>query len=257
MLNSLPPWPPDASLEAIAELWRSLGRKAMAEVDWSLLYARKTGDGNMVVRLLVERALLLNSEGQPARAYEALQEARSLVEKDEPLAKSWLSTLAYLQGVAAMRRGENENCIECRGESSCILPIAPAAVHTNPTGSRLAIRHFTEYLARFPDDLEVRWLLNLAYMTLGEHPDEVDPRFLISLDRFRDAEFDIGKFRDIGHLMGVNRFNQAGGRDHGGLRQRRPAGPRRHGHATPRSPWRIYRNQGRRHLRGSDRVGRA
>ena len=74
-----------------------------------------------------------------------------------------------------MRRGENENCIECRGESSCILPISPAAVHTNPTGSRLAIQHFTEYLRQFPDDLEVRWLLNLAHMTLGEHPGKVDP----------------------------------------------------------------------------------
>ena len=110
-----------------------------------------------------------------------------------------------------MRRGENENCIECRGESSCILPISPAAVHTIPTGSRLAIEHFTEYLRQFPDDLEVRWLLNLAHMTLGEHPGKVDPKYLISLDRFTQSEFDIGKFRDVGHLLGVNRFNQAGG----------------------------------------------
>ncbi len=113
--------------------------------------------------------------------------------------------------MTALRRGETDNCVMCRGESSCILPIAPAAVHTNPTGSRLAIRHFTEYLEQFPDDLEVRWLLNLAHMTLGEYPAKVDPRFLISLDRFLKSEFDIGKFRDIGHLAGVNRFNQAGG----------------------------------------------
>ena len=99
----------------------------------------------------------------------------------------------------------------CRGESSCILPISPAAVHTNPTGSRLAIRHFTEYLEQFPDDLEIRWLLNLAHMTLGEYPDEVDPAYLLDLDRFLHSEFDIGKFRDVGHLLGVNRFNQAGG----------------------------------------------
>ena len=55
-----------------------------------------------------------------------------------------------------MRRGENENCIMCRGDSSCIIPISPTAVHTNPEGSRLAIKHFTEYLDQFPDDLEVR-----------------------------------------------------------------------------------------------------
>ena len=122
-----------------------------------------------------------------------------------------LYRIIYFQGVTALRRGENDNCIMCRGESSCILPIAPAAVHTKPEGSRLAIRHFTEYLEQFPDDLGVRWLLNLAHMTLGEYPAKVDPRFLVSLDRFRNSEFDIGKFRDVGHLVGVNRFNQAGG----------------------------------------------
>src|SRR5262249_8224242 len=41
--------------------------------------------------------------------------------------------------------------------------------------------------------------------------EKVDPRFLISLDRFRDSELDIGKFRDVGQRVGVNRFNQAGG----------------------------------------------
>ena len=31
------------------------------------------------------------------------------------------------------------------------------------------------------------------------------------LDRFRQSEFDIGKFRDVGAVAGVDRFNQAGG----------------------------------------------
>ena len=99
----------------------------------------------------------------------------------------------------------------CRGESSCILPIAPAAVHADVIGSRLAIRHFTEYLEKFPDDHDVRWLLNVAHMTLGEYPDRVDSRYLVSIDRFVRSEFDIGKFRDIGDLAKVNRFNMAGG----------------------------------------------
>ena len=36
-----------------------------------------------------------------------------------------------------------------------------------------------------PGDLRVRWLLNIAYMTLGEYPDKVPPRYLIPVDRFR------------------------------------------------------------------------
>ena len=48
-------------------------------------------------------------------------------------------------------------------------------------------------------------------MTLGEFPDKVQPEFRLDLARFFNSEFEIGKFRDIGHIVGVNRFNQAGG----------------------------------------------
>src|SRR5437879_5330280 len=84
-------------------------------------------------------------------------------------------------GAAARRERQLH---QCRGESSCILPLAPSAIHGNTLGSRLAIKHFTEYLRQFPDDLGVRWLLNLAHMTLGEHPQGVQPAYLLSLDRF-------------------------------------------------------------------------
>ena len=211
MRNSIQPWDPSASLETIAEIWRQPGFKMLSRIDASRESIMKSGDPVKIFNFLIMKAMLFSNEGDPKSAYELLKEVRSLLEQHSTVARYWLFSTVYFQGVTAMRRGENENCIECRGESSCILPISPAAVHTNPTGSRLAIRHFTEYLSEFPDDLEVRWLLNLAHMTLGEHPDKVDPKFLISLDRFTNSEFNIGKFRDVGHLAGVNRFNQAGG----------------------------------------------
>ena len=82
-------------------------------------------------------------------------------------------------GVIHLRRGETENCLECRGPSSCIFPIAAEAVHQFPSGSREAIRYFQKYLDHRPDDVGVRWLLNIAYMTLGEYPDKVPPNQLI------------------------------------------------------------------------------
>jgi len=208
---SLKPWKADASLVTIGESWRGAGYKLIATLAKTLDDARSRKDPREIVALLMTKAQILNYEGESNSSYEVAQEARSLAEADDKVASEWLYTIIFFQGVTALRRGENDNCIMCRGESSCILPISAAAVHTKPEGSRLAIRHFTEYLERFPDDLAVRWLLNLAHMTLGEHPDKVDRRFLISLDRFRNSEFDIGKFRDVGHLVGVDRFNQAGG----------------------------------------------
>ncbi len=210
IVAGIQPWPPEASLEKIAELWKTPGHKMIPRIDSVAAEARSTADDRKLVAMLMTKAMLCSSEGEANQAYQVLEEARSLVQRDEKQTWEWLYTIVYFQGVVALRRGENDNCVMCRGESSCILPISSAAVHANPTGSRLAIQHFHEYLEQFPGDFEVQWLLNLAHMTLGEHPGKVDPRFLISLDRFRDSEFDIGRFRDVGHLVGVNRFNQAG-----------------------------------------------
>jgi hypothetical protein len=154
---------------------------------------------------------MLMYEGEPQKAYAVLQRARKLAKSSRDLEAEWLYTIIYFQGVAGLRRGENENCVECRGAGACIFPLRPTAVHTRPAGSRLAIRHFSEYLERFPDDPGVRWLLNLAYMTLGEHPGRVPARYLMKFDRF-GSEFDIGRFKDISHLVGLSkRLNWAGG----------------------------------------------
>jgi hypothetical protein len=209
IISLLKPWNADASLDEIAESWRGMGGRLVEWIDREL--ERLAGNEVATADLRVSKAILLNYDGEPALASTLLEETRAGIEKSRDLSRDLLYTVIYIQGVTALRLGENENCIECRGESSCILPIAPSAVHVNPRGSRTAIRYFTEYLERFPDDLEVRWLLNIAHMTLGEYPEQVDPKYLLSLDRFTRSEFDIGRFRDVAHLAGVNRFNQAGG----------------------------------------------
>ena len=141
-----------------------------------------------------------------------MKEFRRLVEADDALAAEHLYTIIYYQGVTGLRIGENENCILCRGESSCILPISPAAVHTNPAGSRLAVEHFTEYLRQFPDDLEVRWLLNLAHMTLGEHPRRGRSRVTCSRwTASRSPNSTSASSATSATSSGVNRLNQAGG----------------------------------------------
>ena len=168
------PWPPSASLEEIMAIWKNPGSRINQKVKQAL----EGSNGRTLEQklpLILMRSQLFNYEGEPAKGYEELKAARAQLEGKEAESTRWLYSIIYCQGVSALRQGENENCIMCRGESSCILPIAPSAVHTNPAGSRLAITHFTEYLKRFPEDLEVRWLLNLAHMTLGEYPEKVEP----------------------------------------------------------------------------------
>ncbi len=120
--------------------------------------------------------------------------------------------LQALLGIVNFRKGEIENCLECLGPSSCIFPLEPDAVHRQQAGSRAAIKEFTAYLAWSPGDLRIRWLLNLAYMTLGEYPDKVPSQFLIPLDCFR-SKLDVGRFQNVAPLvgLGVRGPNLAGG----------------------------------------------
>ncbi|MFO0908195.1 MAG: FG-GAP-like repeat-containing protein [Isosphaeraceae bacterium] len=122
------------------------------------------------------------------------------------------ANLEAMVGLAALRRGETENCVACMNETSCIFPLAPEAIHQRPAGSREAIRRFSNYLEKRPDDLGVQWLLNIAYMTLGEYPDKVPTRWLIPIEPFR-SRIDIGRFPNIVKKVGLDARgpNMAGG----------------------------------------------
>jgi hypothetical protein len=122
------------------------------------------------------------------------------------------SRLLAVLGIVALRRGEIENCLECVGPSSCIFPIAPEAVHRNQAGSREAIRWFTAYLHESPRDLRIIWLLNVAYMTLGEHPKNVPPEFELPASLFR-SKANVGRFQNVASRVGLTARgpNLAGG----------------------------------------------
>src|SRR5579883_767868 len=120
--------------------------------------------------------------------------------------------LKAILGIFALRRGEVENCLECIGPSSCILPIAREAVHRNQAGSRAAVKWFTEYLEESPHDLRVLWLLNIAAMTLGEHPEQVPPPYRLPIEHFA-ATADVGRFQNVALRVGLGARgpNLAGG----------------------------------------------
>ena len=209
LIDLVEPWKPSATLEEFRRSWLRVGYRDIEGVD-RILATKKQLDQSKV-GLLFLKILLLNYEAEPLQAYQFLEGLRPALQDNAPLLEEWLYTVVYYQGVTAMRRGETDNCVKCRGACSCILPLAPSAFHTHQTGSRLAIRHFTEHLDLFPDDLEVQWLLNVAHMTLGEYPDKVDPKNLIPLDRYNKNEFDVGRFHEVSAGAGVGRFNMSGG----------------------------------------------
>ena len=63
-----------------------------------------------------------------------------------------------------------------------------------------------------PRDLRVIWLLNIAYMTLGEYPEKVPPQYLLPAKLFRSAG-DVGRFTNVASQVGLGARgpNLAGG----------------------------------------------
>ncbi len=203
VFGSIERWRPDASLDDYAAAYTNAIPRGHSSLD---LYAQR----GFNPRVGIQRANLFHAGGEPTNAGKALAELRQQI-MGTPAEHEWLYTVVYYQGLSALRAGENDNCVMCRGQSACIFPIAPAAIHTNPAGSRGAIGFFTEYLDKFPDDLEVKWLLNLAHATLGEHPAGVAARHRLAFDPFTRSEFDVGRFEDVSHRVGLQRLNQSGG----------------------------------------------
>lgn len=118
--------------------------------------------------------------------------------------------LYSMVGIAYMRQGEVENCLQNHNHESCIIPIQSKGVHQLTTGSRKAIEIYEKCLAEFPQDLETIYLLNIAYMTLGEYPERVPKKYLIDPAWFK-SKIDFPRYRDIAPQLGVNRLSQAGG----------------------------------------------
>ncbi len=114
------------------------------------------------------------------------------------------------RGMAFLRLGEQENCLLNDNSDSCLFPLSPNARHLLPRGSRGAIREFSALLQADPQDLTSRWLLNLAHMTLGGYPDQVEPRFLIPPQVFA-SEFQLPRFTNVSKGLGLDVNDLAGG----------------------------------------------
>ena len=112
--------------------------------------------------------------------------------------------------VAYLRLGETQNCLAHRNPDSCIFPIRGGGVHREPAHLRKAIEYLTEILAKRPDHLTARWLLNLAHMTVGDTPEKVSEHLRIPLDAF-DSRKDFPRFRDVAGDLGLNTVSLSGG----------------------------------------------
>lgn len=132
--------------------------------------------------------------------------AENNLEMDSATKRNLYSTI----GIAFMRHGEIENCLKNHNHESCFIPIKGGGVHQLPFGSSNAITQYEKSLKEFPNDLETQYLLNIAYMTLGQYPDKVPAKHRIDPSWFK-SKINIKPFKDIAPELGLNRNGHAGG----------------------------------------------
>lgn len=113
--------------------------------------------------------------------------------------------------LAYLRYGERVNCNLNHTSLSCIFPIQKQGIHQDATGSNKAIELYKDILARKPGDLTSRWLLNIAYMTIGGYPQKVPANLVIpGLDKDTSG-IAVKPFVDIASSLRLNTRNKAGG----------------------------------------------
>lgn len=123
----------------------------------------------------------------------------------DPRIKSYYDLLA----IAYLRLGEQQNCIANHSAESCIIPIQGKGLHTLKEGSTRAIELFEALLKLNPRDMQSRWLLNLAYMTLDMYPESVPTDFLIP--GLKPDDSIVPRFQEIAGNLGLDINGLSGG----------------------------------------------
>ena len=118
--------------------------------------------------------------------------------------------LEEVLGIAYLHKSEMENDVYRHPGDRCIFPPRPGMRYQKSGDSQKAVEYFLKYLSRKPDALDVRWLLNLAYMTLGGYPGQVPPQYLIPPSAFESTE-NVPRFVDVAPAAGINTFGESAG----------------------------------------------
>ncbi len=183
--------------------------RAAAYYRTKLEEARRSNSGE-VGQLLLSYALSLLNDGQSEAALRELAKLEEmLLELNQVPTPERLAQLLEFKALAYLRLGEQENCLENHNQDSCLLPIQGGGVHRTQRGSRAAIAVLNDVLEIRPSPYSA-WLLNIAYMTLGEYPQRVPSSWLIPPSAFA-SDYDIKRFYDVAGMLGLDVEDMSGG----------------------------------------------
>ena len=147
--------------------------------------------------------------GEGQEAVRVLTETLEAEERDDPDGRHLVAILEDL-AITNLKLGELANRANPTARLVCTLPLGNSDGHQNTQGSADAIRHLLRLLELEPENVKFRWLLNVAYMTLGTYPEQVPGRFLVPPELLA-TDSQIGRFEEIALKVGMSASNLAGG----------------------------------------------
>jgi tetratricopeptide (TPR) repeat protein len=160
-----------------------------------------------IIQMHYAVANLYAYEGEMQKSIEQWEKAYAIASAQLPGA---MPELEEVLGIAYLHSSEMENDAYRHPGDQCIFPPLINKSFAHPASSQKAVEYLLKYLQRKPDALDVRWILNLAYMTLGKYPSGVPGPYLIPPSTFESPE-DIGRFVDVAPAAGLNLYSMSGG----------------------------------------------
>ncbi len=152
--------------------------------------------------------------GRERRALDHLTAAKEMLADQHSVPSEVVNEIHFRLGLAWLRLGETQNCVLNPSADHCILPIRPGGFHTLPEGSRQAIPYFQAVLDNTAAEerlrLSARWLLNIAYMTLGQYPEGVPPAHRIPPAAF-ESQAAFPRWVNVAPALGLDTFSLSGG----------------------------------------------
>ena len=188
----------DAVADAIASMERALSPTSELRARWQPL------DIVQGHHLLGE---LFAFKGQMSDAIAHFEQAREIAVTGVPAA---IPQLEEALGILHLHRSTAANGVQDKPGDRCLLSPKGLAAWADTRDAQRAIEYFSTYLGRHPEELEVRWLLNLAYMATGGYPAAVPPALRIPPESFASSE-DVGRFADVAPQAGLDLVGSAGG----------------------------------------------
>jgi hypothetical protein len=159
------------------------------------------------VHIHTAKAILYGYKGEMSKAIAEWETAYRMATSDDP---KMVPELEETLGIVYLHESEMENGIYTNPGDRCLFPMSPALHYKHTANSEKAVQHLLRFLAQQPDDIEGRWLLNVAEMTLGNYPDGIPKPYLLAQSLFTSTE-SIGRFTDVAPAAGLNLFAMSSG----------------------------------------------